>query len=483
MATVSLAENSNAGLTSDVSLAEISTRVQQHFQDHILAFRDELSDTQVQSFGAQLESIDFEQLDQLIQGEVASCDVSDLASRVSPPPARRLSQTRQVDCGIAKAARQVGEAALKCGLFGVVIVAGGQGSRLGFPHPKGTYPIGPVSEASLFQILIHKIHAVAARYETRIPLYLMTSPATHQDTVDYLDQHDRFGLSESDLIVFCQGTMPAIETETGRLLLAEKDSLFMSPDGHGGMLAALKNAGAIQDMKERGIEHLFYCQVDNPLVELLSPDFVGYHILAASDVTTQAVARKDAAEKVGNIVAIDGRLHIIEYSDLPQELAERQNDDGSLELWAGSIAVHAFSVGFLEEAAESGRLPFHVAHKKVPHINAEGERVTPTENNGIKFERFIFDLLPMARRSLVVEVNEEEAFAPLKNAAGKDSADYVRDRMSSLFHMWLTAAGIEVPSTMIVEIDPEFADSAEVLRQKNVQPPSASTEIWHVSGE
>ena len=313
--------------------------------------------------------------------------------------------------------------------------------------------------------MIEKIRYTAAKYEVKIPLYLMTSPATHQETVTFLEENDRFGLPAEELIVFCQGTMPAVDEETGKLLLADHGSLFLSPDGHGGMLRALERSGALADINDRGIEHLFYCQIDNPLVEMLGPEFLGYHILGNSDVTTQVVAKQQPKEKVGNVVSVDGALQIIEYSDLPDELAERRADDGSLELWAGNIAVHAFSVAFLEQALNGEQsMPFHVAHKKIPFINQDGEKITPEENNGIKFEQFIFDLLPLARRALVVEVNEEDVFSPLKNKDGKDSADYVRDRMMSVFRTWLRDAGTVVHEDTRVEISPLVAASANDLK-------------------
>ena len=458
---------------------ELEARLVPYGQDHVLQFWDDLAAQQRESLAQQIQAIDLDQLDRLIGGDVATCELGDLCERMSAPAARRIGQ---IGPHSVESASRVGEEALRCGLFGVVIVAGGQGSRLGFPHPKGSYPIGPVSGASLFQILIEKILAAAARYETEIPLYLMTSPATHDETVKFLEEHGRFGLAADELFVFCQGTLPAVEENTGKLILADKHQLFLSPDGHGGMLTAMQKSGALEDMRRRGIEHLFYCQVDNPLVEMLSPEFVGYHILAASDVTTQVVAKRDAKEKVGNVVNIDGRLQIIEYSDLPQELAERRAADGSLEIWAGNIAVHAFSAAFLEEAATGdNRLPFHVARKKVPYVTSTGELMKPETPNGIKFEQFIFDLLPIARRSLVVEVSEDDVFAPLKNAEGKDSADDVQQRMVALNHRWLAAIGVNADPCVRVEISPLVARSVEELREKRVSPPDDIGEAWYLA--
>jgi len=367
-----------------------------------------------------------------------------------------------------------GREALAAGQLGVILVAGGQGTRLGFDHPKGMYPIGPISGNSLFQIHIEKLVASARRDRVRIPLYLMTSPATHEETVAYCAANDRFGLAEEDLFVFCQGTMPAIDAQTGRILLERPDRVFASPDGHGGMLSALARSGALADVQRRGIEHLFYFQVDNPLVKVPDIEFVGYHLLAESELSTQVIAKREPFEKVGNLVAVDGAVRVIEYSDLPDDVAKRRNVDGSLAIWAGSIGVHVMKAAFLERmAAQTGSLPFHRARKKVSHVDAGGrdataQSVSPQTPNAIKFERFIFDLLPSAAGAIGVEVDPQQAFAPLKNASGEtaDTPETVRAQMIAQHTQWLRQAGAEVAPGMAVEISPFFALDAAELVQK-----------------
>ena len=210
---------------------------------------------------------------------------------------------------------------------------------------------------------------------------------------------------------------------------------------------------------------MFYYQVDNPLVAVCDPLFIGYHLEAGAEVSTQVVAKQMPLERMGNVVSVDGQVQIIEYSDLLDEVAEQRGADGSLKLWAGNIAVHMFDVAFLERmSAGGGKLPFHFAHKKVPFIDGTGRLVEPSGPNAIKFEQFIFDLLPAARRALVVEVDERAVFAPLKNAPGspKDSPETVRSQMIELHRRWLREAGATVDD-VTVEISPLFAlDSAEL---------------------
>jgi UDP-N-acetylglucosamine/UDP-N-acetylgalactosamine diphosphorylase len=434
-------------------------------QSHVLQFWNELGPEQQTSLAAQIESIDFDLLATQISGKDDAEDWADLASRAESPPSIRLSG--EGNPFPTEEAHAMGEKAYRDGKVAIVIVAGGQGSRLGFPHPKGMYPLGPVSGRTLYQIHADRVIAASTKYGKALPVYVMTSPATHEETKGYFEENANCGLD--DLSIFCQGTMPAVDAETGKLILEEKDRLFMSPDGHGGTLAALDRSGSLADMKQRGIEWLFYFQIDNPMVAIDDPEFVGYHILSRSEMTSQVVAKVDPLEKVGNVVSVDGVLRVIEYSDLPDEQAARRNDDGSLAIWAGSIAVHVFDVAFLDRAKSSVEaLPFHRAHKKVPFVNGEGRATIPDAPNAIKFERFIFDLLPSAKNTLVVEVDEAEAFAPLKNAAGapKDTEATCKAAMSSQHAKWLRQAGATVADEATVEINPRFAANAAEVAAK-----------------
>jgi len=403
----------------------------------------------------------------LFREQAASPDSAGQIDRATRPRAFRLGETGPFD---AEQARQRGQQALRDGTIGVVVVAGGQGSRLGFPHPKGMFPIGPVSGRSLFQVHIEKIRAAGRRYGVQIPLYVMTSPATHEETVAFLNEHDRFGLAAEDLIVFCQGTMPALDAETGRLLLAEKGSLFLSPDGHGGTLAALAKNGCLEHARDRGITQLFYFQVDNPLVRICEPELVGYHLHAESEMSSQVVKKIRGDERVGNIVQIDGRSRVIEYTELPDDAALRRADDGSLYFWAGSIAIHVFDVAFLDRMVnQADALPFHRADKKVPHVGPDGQHVDPDTPNAVKYERFIFDLMPHAKNAVVVEADQAEVFAPVKNKPGDpggETPETARAAMVGLHARWLVEAGATVEPGTPVEINPLFAMDAGELTTK-----------------
>ena len=450
--------------------ASLDPKLQQqltsHGQEHVLKFWDQLDADQQSSLSDTLAKVDFAQLDELFNKSFSESSWAELAASAEVPPARTLEDF--ADGASFIEARQKGLEVLRGGKVAMVIVAGGQGSRLGFNHPKGMFPIGPISDRTLFQIFFENVKARGAESGTTIPLYIMTSPPTHVETVEFLTANNWFGIPESDVRVFCQGTMPAVD-ENGKLLLESKHGIFQSPDGHGGTLKALEVNGCLKDMQDRGIEHLFYAQIDNPLVQVCHPALLGYHVLAGSEMTTQVVRKIEPLQKVGNVVEVDGVVQIIEYSDLPEEYARQTNDDGSLKLWAGNIAVHIFSVGFLERSMDNAdSLPFHRAHKKVPYIDGDGNLVTPDSPNAFKFEKFIFDLLPSAKNAIVCEVDPAEGFCAVKNAppAPSETPDHVKDAIVALHRSWLESAGAKVADGVRVEISPMFATDRESLAEK-----------------
>jgi UDP-N-acetylglucosamine/UDP-N-acetylgalactosamine diphosphorylase len=444
-------------------------------QEHLLAFWDRLNGPQKERLAAQIETIDaelFRELEaefrqhQAAGGEERSKWAS-RAARAEPPPAMRLSGS-----GVPftlDQARQAGAAALAAGKIGMILVAGGLGTRLGFDQPKGMLPLGPLSGRTLFQILIEQLRAVARRYGVAIPLYVMTSPATDEVTRQFLAEHRWFGLPADDARIFCQATMWAVDDRFERILLEAPDSLFLGPDGHGGMLSALVKSGCLADAQQRRIEHFFYGQIDNPLLQVCDELFLGSHLLAASEMTTQVGRKREALERVGNLVSVDGRVQVIEYSDLPESAARATNPDGSLKLWAGNMAVHTLDAAFLaRSAAQKGALPFHYAKKKVRCLDANGQVVEPEKPNAIRFERFIFDLLPLAQRALVVEADPAEAFAPVKNS-DEESTDNPRTAqaaMTALHRRWLREAGVNVADYVPVEINPLWAGTVEEIKAR-----------------
>jgi UDP-N-acetylglucosamine/UDP-N-acetylgalactosamine diphosphorylase len=453
----------NQPRANDDQRRALSELLKPYGQEHLLRFWSQLTAEQRVGLAAEIHGVDFALIDRLYHQGEAVHDWAEMARRAEPPLAfRRDGRGNRFS---AEEARRRGQSAMP--QVAVLLVAGGQGTRLGFPHPKGMFPIGPVSGKTLFQILLEKILAVGRRYGVQVPLFIMTSPATDQPTREFLEQHGYFGLESDDVFLFCQGTMPAVDLPTGRLLLEDKHHLCLSPDGTGGMLRALVRSGGVECLRQRDIRHIFYMQVDNPLVSVCDAEFLGYHLLSGSELSTLVVAKESPLENLGNVVSVGGQVQILEYSDLNRaaaqhpELAERRAADGTPVFWAGNLGVHFIEVAFLERVAgQEDAMPFHVAKKKVTHIDPlTGRLKEPTRENAIKFERFVFDLLPAARTAIVVEVDKQTQFAPLKNQSGaeKDTPESVQAQMIALHADWLRQAGATLDPGVKVEISPLLA--------------------------
>lgn len=370
-----------------------------------------------------------------------------------------------------------GRGLLKEGKVGAFLVAGGQGTRLGYDGPKGEYPVTPVKNKPLFQVFAEQLLAHSRESGRPIPWYIMTSEANDSATRAFFLRNNYFGLDKNDVFFFQQGMMPAFSMD-GRLLLAEKDSLALSPDGHGGSLRALDRSGALADMRERGVEHLSYFQVDNPLVHCIDPLFLGLHDITGSEMSSKTVAKAHALEKVGNFVLADGAVQVIEYSDLPESLATQKNPDGSLRFNAGSIAIHALRVSFIERLNQGGKLklPWHRAEKKVACVDDRGNPVKPDRPNAVKVEQFVFDAIPLAKNAMVYTTDRDDEFSPVKNAEGADSPDSSRRDQVRRAARWLTAAGFQIPCRngepdCLLEISPLLSTSAAGLRTRKLRLP------------
>jgi UDP-N-acetylglucosamine/UDP-N-acetylgalactosamine diphosphorylase len=446
--------------------ATLTHAINEAGQQHLLQFWNELTLIEQERFSTQLAGLDWNLISSFKNEALKSVSgIHEEARRALPPSHVVRIPRNDADRQAWKQARQLGEQTISAGKLGVVLLAGGQGTRLGFERSKGLFPIGPVTGQSLLEILASQVVATSKRFGRSIPYFVMTSEGTHQEIEAFYQENAYFGLDPKNVFLFHQGYAPSLDLKTGQLLLSEKGQLSMSPDGHGGLFSALWNAGLFDEMKRLGVEYLFSHQVDNPLAKVCDPEFIGLHLLHGAEVSTKVVAKTVPEEKVGVAVDVDGRTRIIEYSDLPHELAQQRDAEGGLRYWAGSTAIHLFNRTFLERVATSDNvLPWHRAIKKIPHIDMSGNRVLPESENGVKFERFIFDTLPLAEIALIVETDRDEEFAPLKNKSGDFSADYVRRQMVHRAVNWLKQHGISVPAGVNIEISPHLALCCEDLR-------------------
>ena len=439
------------------TLSDLRAHYSSHRQGHVFSGWDQLAENECGAFQSELESLDLQQLNEFYKKRNEPFAAQPGREYIDPLPVVGVAE-------VPPSSKTAGELALWNGEVAVLVVAGGQGTRLGFDKPKGLYPVGPVSEASLFQIHAEKVLALSWKYETEIPFLVMTSDATHTETVEFFHEEGFFGLAESQVKFFQQGTMPALDLATGKLLLEAPGKLFLSPNGHGGTLTALQDSGLLKELETSGIKHIFYFQVDNPLVKIADPAFVGQHIESRAEVSSKVVFKETPEEKVGVLALLDGRCGIIEYSDMPAEMLNERDEDGSLLFRAGNPAIHIFDLQFLKRVTTGpDRLAFHIAKKKVEHYDpVTATAVSPASENALKFELFVFDALPLADRWLAVQTLREEEFAPLKNADGADSPASARALMIAQAHRWLGLPAGAKP----VEISPLYALNAEEARAK-----------------
>jgi len=452
--------------------------LQEHSQSHLLAFWDHLTPDQRQNLLTQLSSLDWPKIDDYVADCVKKPPSVKLPADLAPPefyPAqpKNAHQRRKY-----AQARELGEKLISAGKVAAFVVAGGQGTRLGFDRPKGDLPITPVKNKTLFRIFAETIAAASNRYRATCPWYIMTSPLNHHQTIEIFRKNGYYGLEPNNVFIFQQGTLPNFSF-AGKILLADRGQLAASPDGHGGSLKALYTGGAVADMKKRGIEFISYWQVDNPLINIFDPLFIGLHALDRAEMSSKTVIKTGPYEKVGNFCIADGRLTVIEYSDLPDDLAEKRNPDGSLAFQLGSIAIHIISTAFVEKLNAHGfSLPIHRAVKKIPHIDRKGNLIKPRKPNGIKLETFVFDAVPLAQNSIILETIRSQEFAPTKNRTGIDSIETTRQMIIDRAADWLQAAGAQIPRKAdgspdcTLEIAPAFALHKEDVKEKFGRIPS-----------
>jgi len=459
-------------MSIEKSFEETKKLLQKHGQGHLLAFWDQLDTGERQNLLAQIRRLDLAKIDQWVANFVkrppSAATLADFAPAMSysPEPTGVEQQRKYTE------AVKLGKELIRHGKVAAFVVAGGQGTRLGFDGPKGNFPLSPVKNKTLFQIFAETIAAVRQKYQATCPWYIMTSPLNHTETIEIFRSNDYYGLDGENVFIFQQGALPNFSSD-GKILLADKDNISCSPDGHGGSLKALYQSGALEDMRRRGVEFISYFQVDNPLINIFDPLFIGLHVLDDAEMSSKALIKAGPKEKVGNFCLINGKVTVIEYSEfnkLPKNIIEKRNTDDSLVFQLGSIAIHVISRTFVEKLNTGDfSLPLHRAVKKIPHIDRQGN---PVESVGIKLESFVFDALPLDSRSVILQTVRREEFAPTKNATGVDSVQTTRQMMVARAAGWLESAGVTVPRKpdgsvdCLLEIAPSFALERNDIKEK-----------------
>ncbi len=433
-----------------------------HGQEHVLRFWDGLDAVGQQRLRSQLERLDLPRLAEHYEAALALGRVRPVG--FEPAPVVALPE-HGGDAERRRRAREAGEQMLAEGQVASLVVAGGQGTRLGFGGPKGGYPLGPVSGRTLFGLQAQKLRGVARRHGRPLPWLVMTSPGNDAETRHLFRAEDWFGLDPAQVHFFTQATVPCFDFE-GRLMLAAPDRLAASPDGHGGVLPALAAAGLLQKLREAGASALSYYQVDNPLAPVADPQLLGFLAEPGVEIASKVVRKRAPDERVGTMAFADGRTRVIEYTEIQEPQRSERGEDGELRFWAGGISIHAFDLAFLDRIAlDADRLlPYHASAKKIPTVDDAGHPIAPAEPNGLKLERFVFDAMPEASECALVEIRRDEEYAPVKNLEGGESPETARIALDRCVRGWLREAGVTAPETGLLEVDHAWIDGPEDAR-------------------
>ncbi len=432
-------------------------------QGHLFDDWEQLDSTARRNLLADMHRIDLGFLQQLIRNHLDSDAADAPIAAPLPPDWIPLSDPGREN------ATELGLQALRQGQVAVLMVAGGVGTRLGHAGPKGSYPLLPISGGTLFQIFAESLVRLQKQVGHSIHWVIMTSPSNHQQTIDYFQQHSFHGLAPSEVTIQAQDQLPVLDSRHRKILRAAPGQILFSPDGHGGSIRLLQKIS--EDLRGRGIRHIYSHQVDNPLARIADPELVGLHLRDNSRFSSKAVAKTDPEEKVGVFCSVGDRLRVIEYSELGPEDRVRTEADGTLCFRAGNVATHVIDLDFIAPGSAAGplQLPFHVASKAVRHW-LDGRWHEASSPNSVRFETFIFDVLPMAERGLVVEADRALEFAPVKNGEGADSPATSRAALQRLWAGWLVECGVQIEfdadgtPLRTIEISSRLAGDARQLR-------------------
>jgi len=433
-------------MNPELSTQSLIRKFEEAGQGQVFRFFDQLDETGKARLLAQAATIDLDEVSNLVREHVlgdshAAVNLEGLEpAPYIPLPGNDASATEW------QRAFQTGAEAIRAGRVAAFTVAGGQGTRLGYDGPKGTFPVTPLTDKPLFQVFAEKILRSGERFGVTIPWFILTSEINNDATIAAFEENEYFGLPEDSVHFIVQGLVPAVDLE-GKILLSGKDTIAMTPDGHGGSLRALVRSGAVDTMKSEGVDIVSYFQVDNPIVQCVDPAFVGFHVMGQSELSSKMVPKAYPLEKVGHFCTQDGVTKVIEYSDMPAAMQEEKDADGGIRFKAGSVAIHIFDRDFIARAggdASDAKLPFHRANKKIPYVDADGSIVKPDEPNGVKFEMFVFDALPLAKNPVIIEAARGDDFSPVKNAEGVDSPQTAKEDQLRMFVRWLRAAGVDL---------------------------------------
>lgn len=472
-----------------MDIDNLRSELKENSQDHLLLHWDSLNDEEKSNFYKDLKHIDFAKINHWFEKTMREAEASDKKDeKLEPVPPQIVgSVIGAKNENKVTSWREKGLQLISEGKVAVLLLAGGQGTRLGVSYPKGMYNVGLPSQKTLYQLQAQRILKVQdLAYEltgkkSTVPWYIMTSEHTMEETKKFFEKRNYLGLQRNDVLFFEQHTIPCL-TMDGKIILDQCGKVARAPGGNGGLYAALIDDGVddhvtIGTMRKRGIEYLHVYCVDNILVKMADPVFVGFCVDKSAECGAKVVEKTLPDERVGVVVKCEGKYQVAEYSEISKEIAEMKDPDNNDRLLFrdGNICNHFFTVDFLEKIVTEHEpsLKFHIAKKKIPFVDESGKRNKPVEPNGIKLEKFVFDVFEFTEKLALLEVAREDEFSPLKNAKGspKESPETALRDLSNLHRRYLTKAGAKFKDTngvtsIVCEISPLLSYAGEGLENK-----------------
>lgn len=399
-----------------MNLQEIKKKTEAFGQMHLLRYVEELNEEEKKQLFNQIEEADFTLLNKLKDSKEKAKE-----RLIQPLAALEIEDINKNK----EEYEEIGLNQIRLGKVGAVLLAGGQGTRLGFDKPKGMFNVGINKDLYIFECLINNLLDVTRKANAYVPFYIMCSEKNYEDTVAFFDQHHYFNYPKEYISFFKQEMVPAVDYE-GKIYMESKCSLSLSPNGNGGWFSSMAKAGLLKDIKERQIEWLNVFSVDNVLQRIADPVFIGATIKHGCVSGGKVVRKAEPHEKIGVLCLEDNRPQIVEYYEMTQDMISLRNEKNELAYNFGVTLNYIFKEDKLEEILNTA-MPIHVVEKKIPHINDKGERVEPDKPNGYKFETLALDMVHLMENCLPFECIRENEFAPIKNATGVDSVDTARE--------------------------------------------------------